>query len=837
MKAVVMAGGEGTRLRPLTSNQPKPLVPVLNKPVMGYILELLRRHGIEDTVATLQFLPQVIKNYFGSGTDFGMNLNYSIEDAPLGTAGSVKEAEDFLNERFIVISGDALTDFDLTDLVKFHEKKGALATIALKRVENPLEFGVVITEESGQIERFLEKPTWGQVFSDTVNTGIYVLEPEILKYIPQGEKFDFSKDLFPFLLDKGAPLYGCILDGYWCDIGNFEQYMQAHRDILDGKSNISPPGIRMRENVWIGDGADVDMSVDIVGPVAIGQNAKIEEGAEIEEYSSIGNNVVVKSQAHTHRCVIWDNAYIGAQANIHGAVIGKNCDVKSGVRVEEGVVVGDDSSIGVGAVINHDVKIYPFKRVDAGAVVNSNLIWESRGMRSLFGAKGVSGLINIDITVELAMKLAMAYGTTLKKYSNVTISQDASRVARMIKRAMIAGLNATGINCSDLRISSSSINRFLIQIGQQVGGIHIRTSPFDQQSMEIHFYDSNGIDIRDGYQKEIEKYFYRQDFRRVFYNEVGETQFPERSIEAYRDAVLKAINLEKIQNKRFKIVVDYAFGSSALVMPHLLEKLNCDLIGLNAYTNERRTTISPEQRSVAAQQLSKLVETFKADFGIMIDSGGEKILIVDERGHVISPADTLHLFIHLACKYESAPGKAAMPLNVSSVADDIASDAGREIMRTKVSSRAMMEAALEPGVFFVGSQDGGFIFPKFIPAYDGILSLFKLMEYLANANVKLSSIVNGLPSHYTAHRNTFCPWDKKGLVMRRILEHAKGKDAEMVDGVKIYNLDKEWVLMLPDPDEPVVSIYAEGQSQKAVDREVDKITKFIEEIISSEAND
>jgi mannose-1-phosphate guanylyltransferase/phosphomannomutase len=793
-------------------------------------LELLREHQIIDTVATLQFLPQVIKNYFGNGTDFGMNLNYSIEDFPLGTAGSVKKAQEFLDEPFIVISGDALTDFDLTALIEFHKKKGALATLALKRVENPLEFGVVITEESGQIERFLEKPSWGQVFSDTVNTGIYVLEPEVFDYIPESDKFDFSKDLFPLLMSKGAPLYGCILDGYWCDIGNFEQYMQAHRDVLNGEAKVEPPGVRMRENVWIGDGADVDMTVDIMGPVVIGQNAKIEEGAEIGEYSVIGNNVIVKSNAHTQRSVILDNAYIGSHSNVQGAVVGKSCDIKSGVRVDEGVVIGDDSAIGVGAVVNHDVKIYPFKRVDAGAVVNSNLIWESRGMRSLFGAKGVSGLINIDITVDLATKLAMAYGTTLKKNSNVMISQDASRVSRMIKRAMIAGLNATGINCSDLRIASSSVNRFLIQIGHEVGGVHIRTSPFDQQSMEIHFYDSSGIDIKEGYQKDIEKYYFRQDFRRVFHNEIGEARFPQRSIESYRDAILKAIDLSAIQQKHFKVVIDYAYGSTALIMPHLLDKLNCDLIGLNAYTNEKRTTISNEERVASAQQLSKLVKTFKADFGLMIDSGGEKILVVDDRGEAISNSDLLHLFIQLSSAYEQTEGKIVVPLNASSVTAKIAENTGREFLKTKVSSRALMEAALEPDVVFVGSMEGDFIFPGFMPAYDGIMSLFKLMEYLAISNNSLSSIVSGLPAYHMSTSDTFCPWDKKGLVMRRVLDYAKGKETEMIDGVKIHN-DNGWLLVLPDPDEPKVIIYAESDTQESADSEVNSFTNFIEDII------
>lgn len=834
MKAVVMAGGEGSRLRPLTSNQPKPMVPVLNKPVMSYILELLREHGIVDIVATLHFLPQLIKNYFGKGADNGVNLHYSIEDMPLGTAGSVKEAEDFLDETFIVISGDALTDFDLTHLVEFHKRKGSMVTIALKRVDNPLEFGVVITEESGQIERFLEKPTWGQVFSDTVNTGIYVLEPEIFKYVPKGQPFDFSKDLFPMLLEKGAPLYGCTMDGYWCDIGNFEQYMQAHRDILDLKSKIQPPGIRMRDNVWIGDGADVDLSVDISGPVVIGQNAKIEPGAELDEYSVIGNNVVMKSKAHVHRSIIWENAYLGAQSHVHGAVVGKNCDIKNNVRIEEGVVIGDDSVIGENAVINHDVKVYPFKRVDVGAVVNSNLIWESRGARTLFGARGVSGLINIDINVDLAMKLAMAYGTTLKKDSYVVISQDASRATRMIKQAMIAGLNSTGVNVSDLRIASSSFNRFLIQAGQEVGGIHIRTSPFDQQSMEINFFDSYGIDIKEGTQRDIEKYYYRQDYRRVYYNEIGETDFPQRLIEIYRDSILKAVNVKQISQRRFKVVVDYGFGSTALTMPHLLEKLNCDVVGLNAYTSEDMTTISPEQLGAAIQQLSRVVDTFKADFGIMIDSAGEKVTIIDDRGRAVSPNDALHLFIYLTCQHENNPGKIAVPLTACSLIEGIANTFGRDVDRTKVSARAMMEAALDEDVTFVGAQGGGFIFPRFLPAYDATMTFFKLMEYLASANRPLSELVASLPSYYLAQKNTFCPWDKKGLVMRRLLEVAKGQEVEMIDGVKV-NSDNGWALVLPDPDEPLVRIYTEGISQKDADYEVDRFVKFISDIIESDS--
>ncbi len=223
MKAVVMAGGEGTRLRPLTSNQPKPMVPIVGKPCMEHIVELLRAHGLDDIVVTLAFMPQVIRGYFGNGEQLGVRMTYSVEDTPAGTAGSVKLAEGALDEPFLVISGDALCDIDLASLIRFHREKEALVTIALKSVDNPLEFGIVVTDEEGRIERFLEKPSWAQVFTDTINTGIYVVQPEVLREIPTDEPYDWSKQLFPLLLEKGCPLYGYVTDGYWQDIWNLDQ--------------------------------------------------------------------------------------------------------------------------------------------------------------------------------------------------------------------------------------------------------------------------------------------------------------------------------------------------------------------------------------------------------------------------------------------------------------------------------------------------------------------------------------------------------------------------------------------------------------------------------------
>src|SRR6185312_7234565 len=269
VKAVVMAGGEGTRLRPLTSNQPKPMVPIVGKPCMEHILELLKRHGLEDVIVTVAFMPQAIRSYFGNGESLGLNIEYSVEESPLGTAGSVQLASERLDETFLVISGDALCDVNLTDIVRFHKEKGAAVTIGLKSVENPLEFGIVVTDEDGRVERFLEKPSWGQVFSDTINTGIYVVDAEVLNHVPKDRPFDFSKELFPLLLEMGRPIYGHVMEGYWQDIGNLDQYRQANFDALDERVRLNVEGVQLRGNVWIGEGVEIDDVEGVEGPAFI----------------------------------------------------------------------------------------------------------------------------------------------------------------------------------------------------------------------------------------------------------------------------------------------------------------------------------------------------------------------------------------------------------------------------------------------------------------------------------------------------------------------------------------------------------------------------------------
>lgn len=814
-KAVVMAGGEGTRLRPLTSNLPKPMINVANRPVMEYILLLLKKHGIEEVVVTLHFLPQLIRHYFSSGKDFGMTIRYVTEEEPLGTAGGVKNAESYLDDTFIVISGDALTDFDLTRLIEFHKKRKSLVTIALKEVENPLEFGIVITAKDGRIEKFLEKPGWSGVFSNTVNTGIYVIEPEVLSYIPTDRPFDFSKDLFPMLLEEGKPLYGYVASGYWCDIGDLEQYRKANFDLLLGRLKFEPPGIKMANHVWVGEGVSVDPKAKIDGPSLIGPHVKIEKGVSIGELSIIGHNAVLKEGAHIHRAIVADNVFVGASSVLHNCIVGRNSEIRKGARVEERAVIGDECIVGADTFIGHDVKIYPFKTVEAGAIVNRSIVWETRGVRTLFGPQGAQGLINVDITPDFALRLAMAYGSLLPVGSIVVCGRDASWAARMINRAIIAGLTGVGINVQDLRVCSAPTARFAVLNSASQGGIHIRVSPFDNQSLQIQFFNEKGIDIEEDFQRKIERYFFREDFRRAFYSEIGKIEYQARMMEYYSSALCKAFPLCEIKKLSKKIVVDHSFGTSALVFPFILGKIGCDAISLNAYTDENRTTLSFDEFERALNSLSETVKVFQADFGVLIDSAGEKIYLVDNQGNRVNPDVLLLLFVKLVSSQEKRKGKIILPVSVSYLAEEIAAKYGRKILRVKMSPAEWMRAATRPDVIFAGAQGGGFIFPRFIPAYDGVMSILKLLEYLSALKEPISEILQSIPHPFLVQKVVYCSWEKKGEAIRVLVERYSEAEKDLLDGVKIYHgSKKKWTLVLPDPLDPVLRVYTEGEDNR-----------------------
>ena len=677
-----MAGGEGTRLRPLTSNQPKPMVPIVGKPCMEHIIDLLRRHGIDEIVVTVAYLPQVIRGYFGDGESMGVTLHYSVEETPLGTAGSVKHAEALLDETFLVISGDALCDFDLTAIVAAHKAGGAVATLGLKSVENPLEFGVVIIDEDGRIERFLEKPSWGQVFSDTINTGVYVLEPEVLRNVPADEPYDFSKQLFPALLSRGKHLYGHVLEGYWQDVGNLEQYRQANFDALDGRIELDLPGIRLRDNVYLGDGVQLPELGQIQGPAFVGNYSKIEPGARIGAYSVLGQNAVVKDGAQIERSVIDSGSYIGQSARIEGAILGKGVDVRAHAVVNEGVAIGDECSIGSQSVLAPNVKVYPFKTIEAGAAIHSNLIWESRGITTLFGRDEVSGLVNVDITPDVASRIGMAYGTTLARDARIVVSRDANPAARMIKRSLISGFAATGVNVSDLRVAMPAVARHQLKIDERAGGVHVQISPDDPEVVEIRFFEAPGILVSDATIKSIERTYSRQEFRRVSATEIGRLSYPSRATEIYVQDLLEILDVAAIRARGFRMVLNYAHSPASLVVPNMIGDLGVELISMNAPVDVGDLPTKTHEQSLA--ETAQMVRAVGAALGVLLDIAGERIWLVDETGQPI-PAETTLLLLLRELSAQTASGMLLVPVTETYEVEHVVNGSSNRVERTQAS--------------------------------------------------------------------------------------------------------------------------------------------------------
>jgi mannose-1-phosphate guanylyltransferase / phosphomannomutase len=827
MKAVIMAGGEGTRLRPLTSNAPKPMMPIANAPMMEHIVTLLRRHGYDDIVVTVAFMANHIRNYFGDGSEMGVRMVYATEETPLGTAGSVLNARDKLDERFLVISGDVLTDIDLGAIARFHDERGALATIGLTPVENPLEFGIVITREDGSIERFLEKPTWGQVFSDTINTGIFVLEPETFDYIEAGRSVDFSSEVFPRLLEDERPLYGAVVPGYWEDVGTLEAYVRAHKDVLDGRVELEIPGFEISNGVYVGEGVDIHPDARIEGPLIIGDYSRVEGDARLGEYTVLGTNVRIRAGADLQRAVIHDNTYIGSGVRLRGTTVGRACDLRNGVRAEEGVVLGDECFIGEQAVLGAGVKVYPFKTVEGGAVINSSIVWESRGSRSLFGRIGVSGLANVDVTPELAARVAMAFATTLKKDATVITSRDSSRSARMLKRAMMSGINAAGVNVRDLEVASVPVTRFAVARPEADAGITIRLEEDDPQSVVIRFFDGKGADITETAPRKIERLFLREDFRRVFPGEIGDIGFPPRHLEQYSAALEAVVDVAGIARAGFKVVVDYSYGATSFVMPNILSKLGADVLAVNPFASTRG--VMSWDRDEHAASVAGLVRASAASVGAVVDPDGEHLTLVDDTGHVLTDDESLLAYVSLVAN-QIGDRAIALPLSVTSHAERLARDKGVEVVRTKLSPAALMEAASDPGIGFAATNDGGFILPSFLPAFDGAAAMVKMLELLALEGVPLSKVVADLPRVHIAHESVVTPWDQKGTVMRSLVELSKDREVDLVDGVKVHH-DEGWALALPDPEEPVTHVWAESDSDASARRLAQEYARRIRQLL------
>lgn len=711
MQAIIMAGGEGARLRPLTCERAKPLVPVGNRPVMAYILELLEQHGFTEVHVTLGYQPGAIMDRFGERHG-SLSLSYTVEETPLGTAGGVALLRDRLRAPFLVISGDVLTDIDLTALVHFHRERGAIVTMAMAQVANPLEYGVIMTDRDGRIRRFLEKPGWGEVFSDTVNTGIYVLEPEVIRGVPAGRPYDFSRDLFPALLATGAPLYGCVADGYWCDIGDLTAYLQANLDLLRGRLRFpAPPQPRI-------------------------------EGAILEE-AVIGSNCRIAPGAQIRQSVLWDGVTVEAGASLQGTVLCDGALVQTNAALYPGSVIGRGGTVGAGATVCPGVRLWPGRVVEEGARADTHLIQAPRQTSRVLRGGAITGILGQDLVPEMAVRAGTAFAGLLGD-GPVVVGADPGRVGSLVKQALLCGVMAAGRPALDVGATNSPVTRFAVALAGAAGGLHVRALPDGRVSAA--FLGAGGRPLGREEQRRLEQAVSKQEFRRAGPEAVGGVEPFTRAESAYLEQLVAGIDRERIRREAFAVSLEAPGWPLASRWAALL---GC------------RLTADPG-----------------ADLRARIDPLTAALTLPG-----VAPAQMLTLEVLLALRgARPMQGEVAVPMTAPQSVDQVLSHAG-------LRARRVRRDEYEPG--------------------DPLALLTALIGWMVRERLTQTAVIARLPRTEVAVLTVPCAWEAKGRVMRRLLEQHQDEAVELIDGLRIQRPDG-WVLVLPDAEEPVYRIYAEG---------------------------
>lgn len=831
MKAVVMAGGFGTRIQPLTNSIPKPMLPIMNKPMMEHTIMALKELGIQEFIVLLYFKPEIIKNYFKDGSEFGIKITYVVPDEDYGTAGAVKKAQEYIgDENFIIISGDLVTDFDFQKIFDYHKSKQSKLTITLTSVDNPLEFGVVIANKEGRIEKFLEKPSWGEVFSDTINTGIYIIEPEILDYIPKNENFDFAKDLFPLLMREGIDLMAGYAEGYWRDVGNPESYRDVYEDVLSGKINLSlggqphkyPDGVLLTE-----EDDHLDDSIEIVGIVIVGKNVTIKKGVKLTNVV-IGDNVTIAQNSKIRNTVIWNDVEIGKNAKLDGCVICNNNLIGKNVTAKAGMILAEGCEIGELVNIEKDVTIWPYKVIEDASIVSNSVILGSKYKNSIFENGMVVGKSNVELSCEMATKLAEAFGAQLPVGSTVLVSRGYDKSSRMLKRAFLGGLLSSGIDVIDYNAIPSAVMRCSLSSQDiHAAGVHLHQKIDDPTSTVITFYNHEALRINNDVAKKIEKAFFKETFRRVDYGRIGQIIESDHAHEYhhYKKGMETLLQSHMFKCLDRRIAVDMMHGMASEVFPDILNDLGVSNIMFNAYPDEQRLSNINTLAKRTNEDMSAVIKALSLDAGFILYPHGQRLDIVCDKGILLSKQTALYVVLSLF-NMEAKASNTTLYVFLPTWAADIARFDNLEIERGQYANFKSDEIKKYD---LVATGEGNFAFTEFSTHRDSMYATLKILEMMVNHNVKLSYLIETLPSYYYHMSQVACTQSLKGKMMRMFLEDAKGKESSTLDGVKIWLDEHDWILMIPDQYSDHLNLYIQAKTKEGGENILQTYTSKIEE--------
>ncbi|MDR2657159.1 MAG: hypothetical protein LBB86_04960, partial [Oscillospiraceae bacterium] len=660
LQAIIMAGGEGTRLRPLTCDLPKPMMPVLGEPVMRYALQLLKRNGLTEVGATLLYLPQRIERAFGDGKQDGVNLRYFLEKMPLGTAGSVKMAKDMIKETLVVLSGDGLTDCDLHAALQFHKNRGAMATLVLKRVTQPLQYGCVVTDTDGRVRRFIEKPGWDEVCSDSVNTGIYILEPEALEFIPDGKSFDFGKELFPKLVEENLPLYGFIMNGYWCDIGDQNAYVQSQVDFMSGRIQLETRIKPDPNGIWRADNVIVHPEARLEAPCLLDTGVQVGAGASIMAGSVLGEGVKVDERATIKRSVLWKNAKVGRDAALRGSVIGEDAQVSEGASAFEDAALGDNAVLGARARLDPNVKVWPYKRVEAGMRVTANLVWGDL-KRPTADDRGVDPG-SPECVCTLAAAFSKASGAR-----EIAIMREGGAQPQALAAAALSGLMGQGVSVMDMGKGTLPMLRRLQRMLSIPAGLYIREDRILPTAAHGVWPDRTLL-------RSWETLAQRQDYSKAFTTPPALPRVLHDGGLFYAGSLAASVDSEAIRALQPHIVVFTRSDDQAELIKRVL-----DAVGLE------------QARVINGDGGMESWET-----GFMLDERGMQVQARDSLG---VPDEEQQLLVKCEALLELGQRLLLVPMRAPFTLEQMASAHRARVKRVRAAPESWMAALCEAGMF------------------------------------------------------------------------------------------------------------------------------------------
>ena len=719
MKAMILAGGEGKRLRPLTDKLPKPMVPIMNQPMMAYLLKLLKKHDITEIGIALGYCRDAVTNYFKNGEDFGVHLTYFNEDSPKGTAGCLTAAKDFLNEDFVVISGDAVTDLNLTSALYFHKDKNALATVILKESETPTHQTVMTTDENSRLIHVASEPDWNEVRSDTIATGMYIMKPEILSHIPQENQQDFIRDIIPKLIYQNLPVYGYVMENYWCDISDIIAYRHCHRDIFNGRVKLGIPEDILKSGILIG------------------KNCNMAEDVHLGRYTVIGDNTVIEKGASVRDSILWSGSRIPEHADLYKTVT-CGTDIIHAPQNEEDV---------------------------SSPEINRNR---------------AEGRLNENITPEWICELALAYASCFPPEAKILLSLSDQSRYMMPKFSFLSGLIAGGVICYNLvGAGDRSLAKFALRKFSLDGGIHVQC---DGELMFIEFVDENGSPADKATMKKLRSFLKSKDYRRASIKELhAPVNIHDMPLYYFKDLVTTT------PCKRLNFSVGVCTHSEEL-KEHLKKISNA--FGMSVlFTND-------------AELLPDLITENKLHLGLLVGENG-KCAFYNEHGKVLS-GDQFYGLVTLMVLSALEEAVVYMPQHASDIVSQIAKHCNGTVER--IPDHHLEKVLLKSNTPAARLQHD--------LLFDPIRSLVRVCEFLFLNRCSLSHVCSILPHMHKISRSVGCPKEKKGAVMRHLLDvFAKNKQPDLTEGIKLTD-EHGWILIMPDYRKNRIHILSESRDEE-----------------------